>query len=159
MKTFFKIILWLLIIGTIGLTALTVASAMVDVSAQPEWLQKILNFDLLLNYIFYWGYALFATALVSAVISFLFNVISHPSGLVKTLLGLILVVAVVGSAYYFVGKSELLPVPNSAGGVFDNPFELKISSIGLYVTYIVAAFAIVVVAFDILSGLVRRIIK
>ena len=37
-----------------------------------------------------------------------------------------------------------LVVPNSAGGVFDDPFELVISEVGILVTYVVAAASIIV---------------
>ena len=156
MKTAFKIVLGFLIAATLGLVAFTVATA-VQVSPEKPEMQKL--FDLSLDLTFYWGYALFATAIVAAIIAFLFNIISHPSGLVKTLLGLVLAGIVVGVPVGFVLSHDILPVPNSAGGVFDNPFELKISEAGLYVTYLVAAIAVLVVVFDLLSGLVRKIIK
>ena len=156
MKTAFKIVLGFLIAATLGLVAFTVATAM-QVSPEKPEMQKL--FDLSLDLTFYWGYALFATAIVAAIIAFLFNIISHPSGLVKTLLGLVLAGIVVGVPVGFVLSHDILPVPNSAGGVFDNPFELKISEAGLYVTYLVAAIAVLVVVFDLLSGLVRKIIK
>ena len=156
MKTALKIVLWLLIAGTAVLTAFTVATALMATPEKPE-MQKL--FDLSLELTFYWGYALFAIAIISAIIAFFFNIISHPSGLVKTLIGIVIVVLVVGSAVAWVKFHEIAPVPNSAGGVFDNPFELQISEIGLYVTYAVAAIAILVVVYDMLSGLVRRFIK
>ena len=156
MKTAFKIVLGFLIAATLGLVAFTVATA-VQVSPEKPEMQKL--FDLSLDLTFYWGYALFATAIVAAIVAFLFNIISHPSGLVKTLLGLVLAGAVVGASVGFVLSHDILPVPNSAGGVFDNPFELSIAEIGLYVTYLVAAIAVLVVVFDLLSGLVRKIIK
>jgi hypothetical protein len=156
MKTAFKIVLGFLIAATLGLVAFTVATA-VQVSPEKPEMQKL--FDLSLDLTFYWGYALFATALVAAIVAFLFNIISHPSGLVKTLLGLVLAGVVVGVPVGFVLSHDILPVPNSAGGVFDNPFELSIAEIGLYVTYLVAAIAVLVVVFDLLSGLVRKIIK
>ena len=156
MKTAFKIVLGFLIAATLGLVAFTVATA-VQVSPEKPEMQKL--FDLSLDLTFYWGYALFATAIVAAIVAFLFNIISHPSGLVKTLLGLVLAGVVVGVPVGFVLSHDILPVPNSAGGVFDNPFELSIAEIGLYVTYLVAAIAVLVVVFDLLSGLVRKIIK
>ena len=156
MKTVLKILFWFLIAGTVALTAFTVTTAMLATPEKPE-MQKL--FDLSLNLIFYWGYALFATVIISAIVAFFFNIISHPSGLVKTLLGFVIVALVVGSAVAWVKFHEIAPVPNSAGGVFDNPFELQISAIGLYLTYAVAAIAILVVVYDMFSGLVRRFIK
>ena len=156
MKTVLKILFWFLIAGTVALTAFTVATAMLATPEKPE-MQKL--FDLSLNLIFYWGYALFATVIVSAIIAFFFNIISHPSKLLKTGVGIGVVILVVGSIVAWVISHEIAPVPNSAGGVFDNRFELQISEIGLYLTYAVAAIAILVVVYDMFSGLVRRFIK
>ena len=156
MKTAFKIVLWSLIVVTLGLVVFTVTAAMSVTPDKPE-MQKL--FDLSLDLTFFWGYALFAAALVAAIIAFSFNIISHPSGLVKTLIGLVIAAAVVGSSVGIVLSHDILPVPNSAGGVFDSKFELSIAEIGLYVTYVVAAIAILVVVYDILSGMVRRFIK
>ena len=64
---------------------------------------------------------------------------------------------VVGAALGVALSHDGLVIPNSAGGVFDNPFELRISEIGIYVTYIVSAIAVLVVVFDVLSGLVRKV--
>jgi hypothetical protein len=156
MKTVLKIVFWFLIAGTVALTAFTVATAMLATPEKPE-MQKL--FDLSLNLTFYWGYALFATVIVSAIIAFFFNIITHPSTWLKTLLGIGIVGLVVGSIVAWVLSHEIAPVPNSAGGVFDNSFELQISETGLYLTYAVAAIAILVVVYDMFSGLVRRFIK
>ena len=156
MKTAFKIVLGCLISVTLALVAFTVYTASQITPEKPQ-MQEL--FDLSLDLNFFWGYALFALAILGVVIAFFFNIVSHPSGLIKTLLGLVVVVAVVGTAFGLVLSHELLPVPNSAGGVFDNPFELKISAIGLYVTYIVAAIAILAVFVDMCGSVVRRFIK
>ncbi|MBQ5647730.1 MAG: hypothetical protein IIV16_01245 [Alistipes sp.] len=156
MKIVLKVLLWVLIAITVGLLGSTFYFGMQDFVEKPE-MEKY--FDMAINYDLYWGYALFGFAFVAAIIAFLFNVVSHPSGLVKTLIGLVLAGVVVGVPVFFVWGHEVLPVPNSAGGVFDNPKELRIAEAGLFVTYIVAAITAVVVVYDICSGLVRRIIK
>lgn len=156
MKTALKIVLWCMIVLTLGLVGFAVVTAGLITPEKPE-MQEL--FDLSLNVIFYWGYALFALAIIGAIVAFLLNVITHPSGLLKTLIGVVVVVAIVGSLVGFVFNSEIAPIRNSAGGVFDNLFELRIAELGLYVTYTVAAIAVLVVIFDMCSGLVRRFIK
>ena len=144
MKTVLKALLWVLI-------GLTVLSAI--------WAVQSGGSDVAISVALYWGYALLGLAAISAIVAFIFNVISHPTGLGKTLIGLGLVLVVVGIPVIVVLNRELLPVANSAGGVFDNPFELGIAEVGLLVTYIVAAIAALVVVFDICNGLVRKVVK
>ncbi len=159
MKTILKVVLWFLIIGTLGLVALILTSAMVDTAEKPLFVQKLLNFDFWLNVFFFWGYALFAIALIASVVAFVFNIISNPSSLVKTVIGLVIVIAVAGLPAIWVHYHAPQPVPNSAGGFFENPLELKIAEAGLYVTYIVASIAGLALLYTIVSGIVRKIIK
>ena len=161
MKTAFKIVLWCLLVVTLGLAAFAVvANNMAANAPEAEVAEMQKLFDLALDLNFFWGYALFAIVIVSAIIAFFINVITHPSGMVKVALGLVLAAAVVALPVVWVCYfREILPVPNSAGGVFDNVKELRISEIGLFVTYIVAGLAILAVIVDMLSGLVRRIVK
>ncbi len=144
MKTVLKVLLWVLIGITAGLVG---------------WAVYTGGSDEAISYNLIWGYGLLALAVVGVLCAALVDTFTHPAGLVKTLLGLVIVVAVVGTSVGLVLSHDILPVPNSAGGVFDNPFELRISEIGIYVTYIVSAIAILVVVYDVLSGLVRRVIK
>ena len=66
-----------------------------------------------------------------------------------------LVVVVVGAALGIALSHKGLVIPNSAGGVFDNPFELVISEVGILVTYVVAAAALLVT----LYAEVRNLLK
>jgi hypothetical protein len=142
MKTVLKVLLWVLIGVTAGLVGWAVYEGGSD---------QAISCNLM------WGYGLLALAVVGVICAALIDTFTHPSGLLKTLLGVVIVVAVVGTSVGLVLSNEPLPVPNSAGGVFDNPFELRISEIGIYVTYIVSAIAVLVVVFDVLSGLVRKV--
>lgn len=156
MKIAFKVVLVCLLIVTVGLLGFAVA-ANVMTGNNPE-MQRY--FDLALNLNFYWGYALFAIALLATCTAFLFNVITNPAGLGKLALGLVVVAAVVGAPAVFVWKyREILPVPNSAGGVFDDAFVLKIAETGLFITYVVAGLAVAAVVIYGLNGLIRKIVK
>ena len=144
MKTVLKVLLWVLIGITAGLVGWAVYQGGAD---------EAIGYNLL------WAYGLLVLAVVGVIVAALIDTFTHPAGLIKTLLGVVIVVAVVGTSVGLVLSNAPVPVPNSAGGVFDNPFELRISEIGIYVTYIVAAIAILVVVFDVLSGLVRKVLK
>lgn len=84
-----------------------------------------------------WGYILVVLAIAGVVGAAIGDTVKSPAGLKKTLLAVVLVVVVVGAALGYSMSNEQI-IPNSAGGVFDDPFELAISQTGIIVTYIVA---------------------
>ena len=102
-----------------------------------------------------WGYALLVGAIVCVLWAAVKGTITNPAGLKNTLLALVLVVVVVGAALLIALGHDGLIIPNSAGGVFDDPFELVISEVGILVTYVVAAASIVVTAFVEVRNLVK----
>ena len=91
-----------------------------------------------------WGYALLVGAALSVMLSAIKGTITNPAGLKKTLLAVVVVVVVVGAALFIALGHDGIVIPNSAGGVFDDPFELVISEVGILVTYVVAAASIIV---------------
>ena len=140
MKKFLNILLGLLFAVTAALVGWAVVSGGNEVAV--SW-----------NLV--WGYALLVAAVVSVLLAALKGTITNPAGLKKTLLAVVIVVVVVGAALFVALGHDGLVIPNSAGGVFDNPFELVISEVGLVVTYVVAAASIVVT----LLTEVRNLIK
>lgn len=102
-----------------------------------------------------WGYVLLVAAVVSVICAAIKGTITHPAGLKNTLIAAAIVVVVVGAALGYALSHDGLVVPNSAGGVFDDPFELAISETGIIVTYIVAAATILVT----IAGEVRNALK
>ena len=102
-----------------------------------------------------WGYALLVAAVVSVICASIKGTITNPAGLKNTLIAVVLVVVVVGAALGIALSHDGLVIPNSAGGVFNDPFELAISETGIIVTYIVAVAAIVVT----IAGEVRNALK
>ena len=102
-----------------------------------------------------WGYALLVTAVVCVLWAAIKGTITHPAGLKNTLIAVAIVVVVVGAALGYALSHDGLTIPNSAGGVFDDPFELVISETGILVTYVVAAATLIVT----LVGEVRNALK
>ena len=102
-----------------------------------------------------WGYALLVAAIVAVLCAAIKGTITNPAGLKNTLIAIAIVVVVVGAALGVALSHDGLVIPNSAGGVFDKPFELAISETGIIVTYIVAAAAILVT----IVGEVRNALK
>ena len=140
MKKFLNILLGLLFAVTAALVGWAVVSGGSEVA---------ISWNLL------WGYALLVTAVVSVILAALKGTITNPAGLKKTLLAVVIVVVVVGASLFIALGHDGLVIPNSAGGVFNDPFELVISEVGLLVTYAVAATSIVVT----LVTEVRNLIK
>lgn len=129
MKKFLNILLGLLF----AITAVMVGWAVVSGGAEVA-----ISWNLV------WGYALLVGAVLSVLISAIKGTITNPAGLKKTMLAIVLVVVVVGAALFIALGHDGIVIPNSAGGVFDDPFELVISEVGILVTYVVAAASIVV---------------
>ena len=102
-----------------------------------------------------WGYVLLVAAIVCVLYAAIKGTITNPAGLKNTLIATAIVVVVVGAALAIALSHDGLVVPNSAGGVFDDPFELVISETGILVTYVVAAATILVT----IVGEVRNALK
>ena len=98
------------------------------------------------------SYILLGLAVVTVVLMSLFNVIQSPKGSMGSLVGvgMVILLAVV---CYALGKSD--PVVNSGGGFFTNPFELKLTDMGLYMTYVALVIAILAAVY----GQIRNAFK
>ena len=111
--------------------------------------------EVAINWNLIWGYVLLVAASVGVLCAAIKGTITNPAGLKNTLIAVAIVVVVVGAALGVALSHDGLVIPNSAGGVFDKPFELAISETGIIVTYIVAAAAILVT----IVGEVRNALK
>ena len=140
MKKILNILMITLFAVTLGLVAWAVVSGGSEVA---------ISWNLM------WGYALLVVAVLSVLWAALKGLVADPAGVKKTLLAVALVVVVVGAALGIALSHKGLVIPNSAGGVFDNPFELVISEVGILVTYVVAAAALLVT----LYAEVRNLLK
>ncbi|MCC8019817.1 MAG: hypothetical protein LIO85_08620 [Rikenellaceae bacterium] len=94
------------------------------------------------SFLLNWAYILFGIGVVVTVLLPLFNLAQNPRGALRSLIGLVVVVVVVGIAW---AMASTEPVVNSAGGYFTNYGELKISDTGLITTYIAFGLAVIVV--------------
>ena len=111
--------------------------------------------DVAISWNLIWGYTLLVAAIVSVIWAAIKGTITNPAGLKNALIATAVVVVVVGAALGIALSHDGLVIPNSAGGVFDDPFELVISEVGILVTYVVAAAALLVT----IAGEVRNALK
>ncbi len=106
------------------------------------WAVVVGGADAAISWNLIWFYALLVGAVVCIVGAAIANLIQNPSGLKTTGVAAVLVVAIVGAATGIAMSHEGLTIPNSAGGVFDDPFVLIVSEAGIIVTYVVAVATI-----------------
>ena len=104
------------------------------------------------NWMLVWTYAIVGIGLIAALISPVKNLFTTPKAAIKALVGLVVAAAVIGGCY---ALSSAAPVPNSAGGFFEDVFDLKFTDTVLYLTYLVAGVSLL----SILVGEIRNAIK
>lgn len=140
MKKMLNILMAVLFVITLALTAWAMISGGSEVA---------ISWNLI------WGYVLLVAAVLSVICAAIKGTITNPAGLKNTLIATVIVVVVVGAALAIALSHDGLVIPNSAGGVFDDPFELVVSETGILVTYVVAAATILVTV----VGEVRNALK
>lgn len=91
-----------------------------------------------------WGYALLVGAALSVVYCAVKGMVKNPAGIKKTIASVALIIIIVGAAVAYALSNAGLAIPNSAGGVFDDPFELVVTESSIVVTYV--AFVATVIA-------------
>lgn len=104
------------------------------------------------EWILWWMYGIVGIGIVAALASPVKNLFTTPKAAIKALVGLVVAAAVIGGCY---ALSSAAPVPNSAGGFFEDVFELKFTDTVIYLTYLVAGVSIL----SILAGEIRNAIK
>ncbi len=129
MKKILNILLVVLCIVTVALLAYAIATGGSETAVS-------------LNLI--WGYVLLVGAVLSVVYCAVKGMVKNPAGIKKALASVAVIVIVVGAAVAYAMSNAGLAIPNSAGGVFDDPFELVITESSIIVTYI--AFVATVIA-------------
>ena len=91
-----------------------------------------------------WGYVLLVGAVLSVVYCAVKGMIKNPAGIGKTIASIAIIVVVIGIGLGVALSHKGLAIPNSAGGVFDDPFELVITESSIIVTYV--AFVVTILA-------------
>ena len=110
-----------------------------DMHADPEWMMV-------------WMYGIVGIGIVAALISPVKNLFTSPKSAITTLVGLAVAALVIGGCWML---SSAAPVPNSAGGFFEDAFELKFTDMMLYLTYLVGGASLLAI----LAGEIRNAIK
>ena len=91
-----------------------------DMHANCEWM-------------LWWMYGIVIIGIIAALISPVKNMLTNPKAAIKALVGLVLAAAIIGGCY---ALSSAVPVPNSAGGFFEDVFDLRFTDTMLYLAYL-----------------------
>ncbi len=110
-----------------------------DMHANCEWMM-------------WWMYGIVIIGIIAALISPVKNILTNPKAAIKALLGLVVAVVIVGGCY---ALSSAAPVPNSAGGFFEDAFELRFTDTVLYIAYLALGGCVLAI----LAGTVKNAIK
>ena len=129
MKKILNILLGILVLVTVALLAFAIATGGSEAAISANLV---------------WGYILLVGAALTVVYCAVKGMVKNPAGIWKTLASFGIIVLVVGVSLGIALSHDGLTIPRSAGGVFDNPFELVVTETSILVTYI--AFAATVLA-------------
>lgn len=87
-----------------------------------------------------WGYILFALAIVAALGCAVYGMAKNPAGIKGTILSLVLVVVIVGVAY-FIAAGHTVQIPDLANNDFFGHSETVLTEASIIVTYVAMAAA------------------
>lgn len=128
MKKFVNILLIVLLV-------ITVALAFCAVFASPEGRDAVISLNLV------WGYTLFGAAILAAVACAIWGMVQSPKGLKKSLLSMLLIVAVIVVSYVIAAGHDVKIVNLDTGGFFEH-WEAVIAEAGILVAYVAGAGSI-----------------
>ena len=100
------------------------------------------EYDASVSMCLYWGYLLFAAAIVAAILCAVVGMVKNPSGIKSTVLSLVLVVVVVGVSYVIASGHDVKIVDLQNNGFFGQG-ETVITETSVLVTYVAMAAAFV----------------
>lgn len=128
MKKFVNILLIVLLV-------ITVALAFCAVFASPEGRDAVISLNLV------WGYTLFGAAILAAVACAIWGMVQSPKGLKKSLLSMLVIVAVIVVSYVIASGHDVKIVNLDTGGFFEH-WEAVVAEAGILVAYVAGAGAI-----------------
>ena len=128
MKKFVNILLIVLLV-------ITVALAFCAVFASPEGRDAVISLNLV------WGYTLFGAAILAAVACAIWGMVQSPKGLKKSLLSMLLIVAIIVVSYVIAAGHDVKIVNLDTGGFFEH-WEAVVAEAGILVAYVAGAGAI-----------------
>lgn len=102
-----------------------------------------------------WGYVLLVAAALSVVYCAVKGMIKNPAGIKKAVASIAIIIVVVGIALGIALSHKGLAIPNSAGGFFDDPFELVVTESSIIVTYVAFVATVLAAVFSEIRNAVK----
>ena len=132
MKKVLNILLGILMAITAALLIYAVASPH---SGNPAEFDQSISLNII------WGYILFVLAIASAVFCAIWGMVKNPKGIKGSLLSLLLILIVIGAAYFF-SASHTVNIPDLQNGGFFDHGATVLTETSIIVTYVafIAAF-------------------
>lgn len=137
MKKILNISLGVLLVITVLLLLYAVVAGINSTAAKPTddpALMAAISANLI------WGYILFALAIVAALGCAVYGMAKNPAGIKGTLLSLLLVIVVIGVAY-FIAAGHTIQIPDLANNDFFGHNETVLTEASIIVTYVAMAAA------------------
>lgn len=131
-----------------GLLAISVILVVAFIATSNFTALEFPMVDVILN----WTYIVLGLAIVLALIMPIYNMVKNPKGMVRSMIGMGIVVAVLLICYLMADDT---PLVTAAKETFDNPVSLLLSDTGLYATYFAFAVAII----TIVGGEILKVFK
>lgn len=105
-----------------------------------------------INVMLIYAYILLAVTILVALIFPLINIVKNPKGSMRSLIGLLAMVVVLGIGYIF-SKSTPIITPVDT---YDNVFELRLTDTGLIAAYIIFFVAIATILFGEIKSALKK---
>ena len=100
------------------------------------------DYDAAVSMSLWWGYLLFAAAIVAAIACAVWGMVKNPAGIKGTVLSLVLIVVIVGVSYLISASHDVQIVDLQNNGFFSRG-ETVITETSVLVTYVAMAAAFV----------------
>ena len=127
MKKALNVLLGVLMVVTVGLTAYAIAAG---------------GSDAAINLTLIWGYILMVSAVAAAVLGAIYSTLKSPAGAKMSILSVVLILAIVGVAYFISAGHTVQIVDLQNNGYFPH-VDTVITETSILVTYVAFAAAVV----------------
>ncbi|MFR9503692.1 MAG: hypothetical protein SNH73_04505 [Rikenellaceae bacterium] len=133
MKNIFKILLGVMLAVTVCIVAYPVYVSFTGGS--EEAVASAIGVNL------YWGYALIAIVILSALLGAIYGMFKASAGLLKTVISVVLVAAIVVGSYFF-AAGHTIEITNIENGSVFPAFDTVVTECSIVITYIVMGGAV-----------------
>lgn len=139
---YIKILSYVLLVAGVGAFVYFLVASLVNTDPYPEYMAASKGAAQGTSVMLVYTYILFGLTILASILFPIINIIKNPKGSMRSLIGILAMVVVLGISY-LVSSSE--PMTLSDNTIVDNATTLKLADMGLYAAYImlIAVFAVI----------------